>query len=98
MIRYKDGRRDIESLRERYASATAAQGIINRAKTDLSNLRYKNERNYSFEKFSSRLQKIYDNLEIQERDVNNRNIVNALWKRIQHVEIQQYIASLKIDY
>ena len=96
--RHRNGRRDILALRERYSSDAAAQGIINKAKNDLANLQYHNERNFSFEKFSSRLQKAYDDLAAQGREVNNGDIVDALWDRIKHIQLQHYVASLKVDY
>ena len=96
--RHRNGRQDILALRERYSSDAAAQGIINKAKNDLANLQYRNERNFSFEKFSSRLQKVYDNLAAQGREVNNGDIVDALWDRIKHIQLQHYVASLKVDY
>lgn len=74
---------DIIALKERYSSEATKQTLINKAKTDLKNLVYKNERNFSFEKFSARLQKSYDELEDLGREVNNGNIVDELWDRIQ---------------
>ena len=98
MNRFRDGRRDILALRERYSSDATKQNIINRAKSELSTLRYKNERSFSFERFSAKLQKGYDDLEDQGRAVNNGDIVDDLWDRIQAPELQMYLASLKVDY
>ena len=94
----RNGRLDINALRERYASNATKQTLINKAKTDLSLLRYKNERSFSFEKFSSKLQKCYDDLEANGRTVINGDIVDALWTRIQAPDLQQYIAALKVQY
>ena len=98
ILRHRNGRQDILALRERYSSDAAAQGIINKAKNDLANLQYRNERNFSFEKFSSRMQKAYNDLAAQGREVNNGDIVDALWDRIKHIQLQHYVASLKVDY
>ena len=98
MNRFRDGRRDILALRERYSSHATKQNIINKAKSELSTLRYKNERSFSFERFSAKLQKGYDDLEDQGRVVNNGDIVDDLWDRIQAPELQMYLASLKVDY
>ena len=98
LIRHRNGRRDIKALRERYSSDATKQAIINKAKNDLQNLIYKNERSFSFEKFSSKLQKAYDELEDNGRAVNNMDIVDGLWKRIQATDIQLYVASLKVEY
>ena len=98
LIRHRNGRRDMQALRERYSSDATKQAIINKAKNDLQNLCYKNERSFSFEKFSSKLQKAYDELEDNGRAVNNGDIVDGLWKRIQSADIQLYVASLKIEY
>ena len=98
MNRHRDGRRDILALRERYSSDATRQNIINRAKSELLTLRYKNERSFSFERFSAKLQKGYDDLEDQGRAVNNGDIVDDLWDRIQAPELQMYLASLKVDY
>ena len=98
LIRHRNGRKDIKALRERYSSDATKQAIINKAKNDLQNLTYKNERSFSFEKFSSKLQKAYDELEDNGRAVNNMDIVDGLWKRIQATDIQLYVASLKVEY
>ena len=98
LLRRKDGRQDILALRDRYSSDASKQGIINAAKVVLDNLRYKNERNFSFEKFSSKLQKAYDELEEHGRAVHNGDIVDALWDRIVDSSLTSYISSLKVDY
>ena len=61
-------------------------------------MHYKNERSFSFKKFSAKLQKAYDELEDAGREVNNRDIVDDLWSRIQAPELQVYVASLKVNY
>ena len=63
LLRKRNGRLDINSLRERYRSDATKQGIKNATKSTLENLRYKNENSFSFERFSSRIQKAYDDLE-----------------------------------
>ena len=88
LIRHRNGRRDILALRERYSSDATRQNTINKAKVDLSTLRYKNERSFSFEKFSAKLQKAYDDLEEARRPVNNGDIVDDLWDRIQAPDLQ----------
>jgi hypothetical protein len=98
LIRFRNGRRDILSLRERYSSDATRQNIINKAKADLNTLRYKNERSFSFEKFSAKLQKAYDELEDAGRPVNNGDIVDDLWDRVQASDLQLYVASLKVEY
>ena len=98
LIRHRDGRRDIKALRERYASDATKQGIINKAKASLQTLRYKNERSFPFEKFSAKLQQAYDELEDSGRPVNNGDIVDELWDRIQSTDLQMYVASLKVEH
>ena len=98
LLRYRNGRRDILALRQRYSNAATKQAIINAAKGSLDTLRYKNERSFPFEKFSARLQKAYDELSENGRPVNNGDIVDALWDRIQTNDLQVYTASLKVDY
>ena len=98
LIRHRNGRRDMQALRLRYSSDATKQAIINKAKNELQNLCYKNERRFSFEKFSLKLQKAYDELEDNGRAVNNGDIVDALWRRIQASDIQMYVASLKVEY
>ena len=98
LTKYRDGRRDIKALRNRYSSDATKQTIINKAKTALQELRYKNEKSFSFEKFSARLQKCYDELAEHGREVNNGDIVDDLWKRIESTDLQLYVASLKVDY
>ena len=98
LTRQRDGRKDIKALRLRYDSKAMRQTSINKAKSDLETLRYKNERSFNFEKFSARLQKAYDDLKENGREVHNGDVVDALWKRIQTPELQPYIAALKVDY
>ena len=88
----------MNSLRERYSSDATKQGRINAAKSTLENLRYKNERSFSFEKFSSRIQKAYDDLEEHRCKVHNGDIVGSLWPKIKDPTLQTYLASLKVDY
>ena len=64
----------------------------------LETLRHKNERSFTFEKFSSKLQKAHDELANCGREVNNGNITDALWDKIQSQDIQACVASLKVDY
>mmetsp|Transcript_26809 Transcript_26809/g.40567 ORF Transcript_26809/g.40567 Transcript_26809/m.40567 type:complete len:162 (-) Transcript_26809:308-793(-) len=59
LLRHRNGRCNIIALRERYHSDVTKQAIINTAKSVLENLRYKNEKSFSFEGFSSKLQKAY---------------------------------------
>jgi len=98
LLRKRDGRMDMLALRDRYHNDATKQAIINSAKSTLSHLRYKNERSFSFEKFSARLQKAYDELEANGRKVDNGDIVDDLWARIQNTDIQVYVSSLKVDY
>ena len=98
LLRRRDGRQDVLALRERYNSDATQQTIINEAKSTLDSLRYKNERSFSFERFSSKLQKAYDELEDNGRAVHNGDIVDALWSLIQDSSLQTYLASLRVDY
>ena len=97
-IRKRDGRKDLEALRLRYSSEASKQSKINKAKAELGTLRYKSERSFSFEKFSAKLQKAYDDLEASGRQVNNGDTVDALWSRIDATELQIYLSSLKVEY
>ena len=98
LVRHRNGRRDMLALRERYSSDATQQNQINKAKSELAVLRYKNERSFSFEKFSAKLQKAYDDLEDAGRTVDNGDVVDDLWDRIQVPDLQVYIAALKVEY
>lgn len=98
LIRNRNGRRSWLALRERYSGDAARQTVINQAKKSLQNLRYKNERSFTFEKFSAKLQAAYDELEENNRGEHNGNIVDDLWERIQAPELQIYVSSLKVMY
>jgi len=89
---------DIKALRNRYQSEAYTQFIINNAKSVISKLRYKNERSFSFERFSAKLQKAYDDLHESGRTLHNGDIVDALWHKIQSPDLQTYLTSLKDDY
>jgi len=98
LLHRQAGSLDIQALRGRYQSEASVQAIINNAKSILCNLRYKNERSFSFERFSAKFQRAYDDLEEAGRQVHNGDIVDALWQKIQSIELQPYLASLKVDY
>ena len=98
VLRRQDGRDDMLRLRDRFDTTATKQAMINTAKNTLENLRYKSERNFSFEKFTARLQGAYDDLADNGRPVNNGDIVDALWARIQAPELQSYLNSLKVEY
>ena len=98
LLRHHDGRRDILALRDRYSNDATKQAIINSAKATLENLRYKNERSFTFERFSAKMQKAYDDLKGNGREVDNGDIVDALWSKIQDSSLQSFLAALKIDY
>ena len=98
LLRHQDGRRDHLALKDRYASEATKQALINAAKATLANLRYKSERSFSFEKFSSKLQKAYDDLELNGRPVHNSDIVDELWPRIQASELNTFISTLKVEF
>ena len=68
----------MNSLREWYSSDATKQGIINAAKSLLENLRYKNERTFSFERCSLKIHKAYGDLEKHRCRVHNRDIVDSL--------------------
>jgi len=78
LLRRQDGSLDFKALRNRYQSEASTPSIINNAKSVLSNLRYKNERSFSFERFSAKLQKAYDDLEEPGHQGHNGDIVDAL--------------------
>ena len=98
LLRYRNGRRDVLALRARYSSDATKQAIINSAKSSLENLRYRNESTFSFECFSSKLQKNYDDLEENGRKVDNGDIVDSLWQKIQDSSLQTFLAALKVEY
>ena len=98
LLRYHDGRRDVLALRKRYSNDATKQAVINAAKVTLETLRYKYERNFTFECFSAKLQKAYNDLETNQRKVDNGDIVDAIWSRIQDSSLQTYLAALKIEY
>lgn len=64
----------------------------------MENLRYKSERSFIFERFSSKFQKNHDNLEQNGWEVTNADIVDSLWKKIQDSSLQTYLAALKVEY
>ena len=51
-----------------------------------------------FECFNSKLQKNCDNLEQNGRPVDNGDIVDSLWKKIQDPNRQIFLAALKVEY
>ena len=98
VLRFQDGRRDMTALRDRYDNDASRQTRINNAKARLTQLRYKSERAFSFERFCANLQGAYDELEACHRPEDNGNIVDDLWPRLQCSEISNFVSALKVDY
>ena len=98
LLRKQNGGLDMLALNDRYHNNATKQAMINKAKLTLSHLRYKNERCFPFETLSAKLQKSYDELEANGRKVDNGDIVDDLWARIQNTDIQVHVSSLKVDY
>ena len=57
LLKHRNGRMDIKALKDRYSNDATKTTLINAAKASLETIRYKNERAFSFEKFSSKLQR-----------------------------------------
>ena len=80
---HHDGRRDILALCDRHSNDATKQAMIDAAKATLETPHHKNERSFTFERFSAKMQKAHDDLETHLRKVDNGDIVDAIWSRIQ---------------
>lgn len=97
-LRHQNGRTDIKALRERYESDATMAARRNQAKKTLKTLMYRSERGFPFERFIAKLQYAYDELEDCGRKVDNGDIVDDLWDRIQSSHLTSYISALKVQY
>ena len=92
----QDGRVDILALRARYANKCADDVLGNEAKESFLRLTYKNERAMSFEKFQEQFLKSINDLEKAKRPMNSADIIDAIWEKVQHPGLTEYIAALQV--
>ena len=92
----QDGRVDVLALRKRYANAAADDVLGNEAKETFSRLIYKNERAMTFEKFQEKFLKCINDLKKAKRPLNNADIIDEIWMKIQHPGLNEFIAALQV--
>ena len=93
----QDGRVDILALRARYANKSADDVLGNEAKGSFQRLVYKNERAMSFEKFQEQFLKAINDLDKAKRPMNSADIIDAIWEKVQHPGLTEYIAALQVQ-
>ena len=93
----QDGRVDILALRARYANISADDVLGNEAKGSFQRLIYKNEREMLFEKFQEGFLKSINDLERAHRPMNSADIIDAIWEKVQHPGLTEYIAALQVQ-
>ena len=93
----QDGRVDILALRLRYANKSADDVLENEAKESFQRLQYKNERAMSFEKFQELFLKLINDLEKAKRPMNEADIIDEIWVKVQHPGLSEYIAALQVQ-
>ena len=91
-------RRNYLAPKERHSSKVTKKVIINTAKQTLESLRFKNERIFALEKFSSKLHISHDELSDCGREVTNGDAVDSSWYRIQSQDIMVNFSTLKVHY
>ena len=92
----QDGRVDILALRKRYSNAAADDVLGNEAKETFSRLLYKNERAMTFEKFQEKFLKCINDLKKAKRPLNDADIIDEIWLKIQHPGLNEFIAALQV--
>ena len=93
----QNGRIDIKSLKDRYANAAADDVLGNEAKGTMKNLVYKNERAMTFEKFQEKFKKAINDLDKAGRPLNPADIIDEIWRKIQHPGLSEFIADLEVQ-
>ena len=93
----QNGRVDILALRARYANTAADDVLGNEAKEMMKHLVYKNERAMSFESFQEKFKKSINYLQKAGRPMNNIDIIDEIWKKIQHQGLNEYVAALQVQ-
>ena len=96
-LKSENGRKDFKALVERYDSHSSRETMINEAKRALQNLQYRNERSMPFERFTQKLQRAIDDLELGGRPMHNDDIVDIIWPKILNNEIKEFVVALKVD-
>ena len=97
-IRIDDGRVGIKALRVRYENPAMQDMHIKEAKKTLANIKYRNERAMTFEKFAATFQKAIDDLEMYGRGMHNGDIVDLICTRMGNPELAPYVVSMKVHY
>ena len=94
---HKDGgRTDIKSLRSRYENVAMKEQYVSKAKLIIETIKYRNEREMTFEKFVSKFVKAVDELEKIGRGMQNADIVDIICQRVSNAELSQYLTDLKV--
>ena len=97
-IKEQDGCKDITDLLERYKNYEMIQERALKAKRTLNNLVYCDERQMTFEIFSTKFQAAINTFADcgQDKYIFEADIIDELWRRIQFPGVVSYIDSMKM--
>lgn len=95
--RYADGRRDYVALRAHYEGKGTMNRRLADAESMLQKLHYKSERVFSFEKYLTRLQLIFQIYEENGEAYTEAAKVRLLLNRIQHAQLKNAVEAVRLE-
>ena len=90
--------RDMLALREHYSGEGNASRRIATAIRMREGLHYKNERSLAFSIFLDRMQKMFNIYEEEEEEFTENAKLRELFKRVQHLHLQDTVKALKVRF
>ena len=97
-IRKNNGLVYMGALKARYQNQAMQYMYINEAKKALENISYKKKRAIKLEIFSGKFQNALNILETYGHIMNNEDIVDMMWPKLQIAYLSMFVLSLKVEY
>ena len=94
-LRYSDGRRSMNALRDHFSGEGNATRSLAEAERLKASLHYKNERAMPFETFLTQCQKMYNIFEKEEEPMTEEAKIRFLFKSVQHNDLLATVEALK---
>jgi hypothetical protein len=91
-----DGRRDWNTLNDRYENEATVQASVNQVNKTWEMLVYKNERAMTFEAFCKKLTKALQHFTKAGRPKHDGDVIDWIWSHVQNAELAQHLSALKV--
>ena len=94
-LRYSDGRRSMNALRDHFSGEGNATRSLAEAERLKASLHYKSERAMPFETFLTQCQKMYNIFQKEGEPMTEEARIRFLFKSVQHADLQATVEALK---